>query len=34
MLDADEREFIKLGLTPEDCFMIFADDREVDGFSY
>jgi hypothetical protein len=29
MLDADQREFIKLGLTPEEYLMIFADDREV-----
>ena len=34
MLDADQREFIKLGLTPEEYLMIFADDREVEGFSY
>ena len=30
MLDADQREFIKLGLTPEEYLMIFADDREVE----
>ena len=31
MLDADQREFIKTGLTPEDCLVIFdnPDDREV-----
>ena len=34
MLDADQREFIKTGLTPKDWFEIFGDDREVEGFSY
>lgn len=34
MLNADQREFIKTGLTPEDWLMLFADDREVEGFSY
>jgi hypothetical protein len=31
MLDADQREFIKTGLTPEDWFMLFGDDREIEG---
>jgi len=38
MLNQDQREFIKTGLTPEDWLMLFADDyhydREVEGFSY
>jgi len=31
MLDADQREFIKTGLTPEDWFMLFGDDSEIEG---